>query len=77
MYGRDCLFTTPKRFEKYQAQIEDCVKGSFEVYGDTQSDNKIFNADVKWARKLNLGYHPSITINDFTYRGAITYKDLT
>lgn len=24
-----------------------------------------------------MNYHPSVTINDFTYRGALTYKDLS
>ena len=26
---------------------------------------------------MNLGYHPTVTINDFTYRGQITYAALT
>ena len=54
-----------------------CVQKSFEVEGDYESDNTIFRDDRKWARKMNLGYHPSVTINEFTYRGALTYKDLT
>jgi hypothetical protein len=52
------------------------VENSFAVESDYESDNIILRKDAQWARKLDLNYHPSITINDFTYRGAITFEDI-
>ena len=36
----------------------------------------ILKADNKWAKDRHLEFHPTITINDFTYRGNIEFKDI-
>lgn len=37
----------------------------------------MLSGDKQWANQLNLNYHPTVTINDFTFRGAITYSDIS
>ena len=32
--------------------------------------------DKQWASKHNIHYHPTVTINDQTYRGNINYVDI-
>lgn len=41
-----------------------------------ESNNKILEADAKWAKDHHLELHPAITINDFTYRGDIEFADI-
>ena len=41
-----------------------------------ESNNKLFEADKLWGSKHNLISHPTILINDFTYRGDIDFTDL-
>ena len=31
---------------------------------------------MSWSHEHHLDYHPSITINDFTYRGDIDFADI-
>ena len=56
--------------------VEKCVEDSFEIRGDLESDNKLFADDMKWSREHNIDYHPTITINNFTYRGDIDFVDV-
>ena len=49
---------------------------SFEIPEDVESNNKILQADSEWANEHRLAFHPSITINDFTYRGNIEFNDI-
>lgn len=58
------------------AEVDECFYNSFETFEDLESDNILLREARDWARQHNLNWHPSITINDFTYRGAITYEDL-
>ena len=53
-----------------------CIDQSFEVVGDYNSENRMLKADREWALSRHLNSHPSITINDFSYRGDIDFKDL-
>ena len=57
-------------------KIKACVEKSFEVRGDYESNNLALEADLNWSQKHHLDYHPSITINDFTYRGDIGFADI-
>ena len=41
-----------------------------------ESDNKILAADSRWAIDHHLDFHPSVTINDFSYRGDIEFRDI-
>ena len=41
-----------------------------------ESDNKLLADDMAWARQHNIDYHPTITINNFTYRGDIDFVDV-
>ena len=36
----------------------------------------MLEADSKWAKEHHLDFHPSITINDFSYRGDIEFADI-
>ena len=44
--------------------------------GDLESDNKLLADDMAWAKDNNIDYHPTITINNFTYRGDIDFVDV-
>ena len=56
--------------------VTECFENSFTVAGDFESDNKILSDDKNWARQHNIHYHPSVTINDYTYRGNINSEDI-
>lgn len=60
----------------FEQEIKACIYYSFEIPGDVTSDNLMLRADREWGEKLELIYHPTITINDYSYRGAITYDDI-
>jgi hypothetical protein len=49
---------------------------SFVTSGDYSSDNKLFKEDRWWSNKLGIVVHPSLTINNITYRGDITGYDI-
>ena len=52
------------------------MRESFETPNDLESDNTILQADAEWVKDHHLAFHPSITINDFTYRGNIEFTDI-
>ena len=56
--------------------MQQCVDDSWADASDLESQNTIFEADVRWAQEHHLEFHPSITINDFTYRGDIEFADI-
>lgn len=53
-----------------------CVNNSFVVPGDYESDNKFLKEDKDWAYILNVNVHPSITINNMTYKGDLDGFDI-
>jgi hypothetical protein len=77
-YSKFCLaqdFKDPT-LEPYVNEIVACIGNSFEDPNDFESMNTMLAADVAWAKQHNLISHPTILINDFTYRGDIDFKDL-
>jgi len=76
VFDKVCLFNAEVAPKPMQRKIASCVDKSFEVHGDRESKNKALEADALWAKKMHLDYHPSITINDFTYRGDIDFADI-
>lgn len=56
--------------------VDKCFSDSFAVQGDYESDNTFLKADQEWAQKNNVQYHPSIAVNNITYRGGINGMDL-
>jgi protein-disulfide isomerase len=36
----------------------------------------VLEKDKRWAAKLGLNYHPTLAINNFTYKGDLTYPDI-
>jgi len=56
--------------------VNACFDSSFENKNDYESDNIYLKADAEWANKNNLKYHPSVTINNITYRGDVNGLDL-
>ena len=59
-----------------QAKVEECFAKSFASEGDPESTNKILEEDALWVKRHHLDFHPTITINDFTYRGDIDFIDI-
>jgi hypothetical protein len=55
--------------------VERCVKESF-VSGPSGVDNRILADDATWARSQGAFIHPSVSINNVTYRGALNGYDL-
>lgn len=77
-YKKYCLaqnFEDPV-LEPFVEKIAKCVGDSFEDPEDYESNNSLLALDKAWGTKHNLIAHPSILINDFTYRGDIDYRDL-
>jgi hypothetical protein len=77
-YNKYCLaqnFEDPV-LEPFIEKIAKCVGDSFVDNEDYESANLILAADKIWGGKHNLIAHPSILINDFTYRGDVDYRDL-
>jgi hypothetical protein len=59
-----------------QKLITKCVDSSFKLNGDKNTDNFILRADDKQQRSLGVYLHPTITINDYTYRGYLDGSDV-
>ena len=77
VFVKECLFEKENSVDKrYLPQVESCVNDSFEIPGDYESNNMMLETDSKWAKDHHLDFHPSITINDFTYRGDIEFADI-
>lgn len=75
-FKKECLFTPEDAPDPVRSKIKSCVANSFEIHGDYDSNNRALEADLKWSQEHHLDYHPSITINDFTYRGDIDFADI-
>ena len=58
------------------ADVNACISESFEQPDNTHSDNKLLKADKDTAHELGIFLHPSITINQHTYRGELSGKDI-
>lgn len=56
--------------------VEQCYLDSFAIKGDDQSKNTILEDDRQWSKLLGISIHPSITINNITYRGDPTGYDI-
>lgn len=56
--------------------LNSCVDDSFAIKNDWESENAILSSDAEWAMEHNLNYHPSVAINNITYKGDITGQDL-
>lgn len=52
------------------------MDNTFETKGNRQTKNKIFEADREASSKLGIFQHPSITINNMTYRGEMNGHDI-
>lgn len=57
-------------------EIEKCVNNSFERPGDYQSENKILKEDRDWTYREQIHKHPVISINNHTYQGDFTGRDI-
>ena len=57
-------------------KVAHCIENSFEKKGDTKSGNKLLAEDREWATRLGIVIHPSLTINNITYRGDLNGFDI-
>ena len=62
--------------EAFRQPVVKCRGDSFETVNDYESNNSMLDADHVWAKEHHLEFHPTITINDFTYRGDIDPTDI-
>lgn len=57
--------------------VEKCVRTSFVTdQSGVITDNKLLREDRKWSDLLGVFMHPSITINNITYRGDLNGYDI-
>lgn len=75
-YTYICLLSEDQVLPTIQTDVDKCLQDSFVNRGDLESDNKLLADDMAWAREHNIDYHPTITINNFTYRGDIDFVDV-
>lgn len=54
-----------------EAAVSQCVEESFVTKGNRKSDNKLLSADRNFATTLGIAIHPSVTVNNITFRGEI------
>lgn len=58
-------------------EVEKCIRASFITDASGKiTDNKILREDRDWSEKLGVFMHPSITINNITYRGDLNGYDI-
>ena len=57
-------------------EVNDCVENSFVEPGNYQSENRILKEDRKWQEIMRITSHPTISINNHTYRGNFVGKDI-
>jgi hypothetical protein len=86
LYCLDLFGTIPKSCaDKEMKQVgidhlavEQCYQDSFITDPDDPSkqDNRILREDRQLAQKLDIVMHPSVTINNHTYRGDMDGEDI-
>jgi hypothetical protein len=57
-------------------EINKCVDSSFARRGNYDTDNSILRRDKLWSEALGLKFHPSIVVNNVTYKGDISGEKL-
>ena len=80
MYHDECMLDMDEVEEvnsNFVPLVEDCIKNSFVEQGNLESGNKLLKEDREWATAHHIDYHPTVTINNFTYRGDLSAADLT
>lgn len=75
-FERDCLMKLEDVPLQFRSKVEACVEDSFAEPGNLDSENTMLAADREWALKNHIDFHPTVTINDFTYRGDIDFADI-
>jgi hypothetical protein len=56
--------------------IDKCVEDSYVTKDGAVVDNLLLKEDREWSSRLGIILHPSITINNITYRGDINGYDV-
>jgi hypothetical protein len=60
-----------------EEQVSKCIRASFVTdENGVIIDNKILSQDRIWSNIQGVFFHPSITINNMTYRGDISGYDI-
>ena len=60
-----------------EEQVSKCVRASFvKDENGVITDNKILREDRIWSNTVGVFIHPSMTINNVTYRGDINGYDI-
>ncbi len=58
-------------------EVEKCTRASFVTdESGTISDNNILKEDRFWSAENGVFMHPSITVNNITYRGDLNGYDI-
>ena len=56
--------------------VDKCVEEQYSKNKKGETRIKIFDEDRQWSKKLGIVLHPSITINNITYRGELEGFDI-
>jgi hypothetical protein len=77
MFGEECAVAQLKKAGVNHEKVATCIHESFvrNAKGEI-TDNRILSEDAKWASLLGIFLHPSITVNNITYRGDLNGYDI-
>jgi hypothetical protein len=75
-FGANCANRQLRTIGVDTNNVTKCMDDSFVTKGDANTDNKLFKEDRMWSNRLGIVVHPSLTINNITYRGDITGYDI-
>lgn len=56
--------------------VDECIANSFVEKGNWSSDNKLLKEDADEIARLGIFFHPTLVINDFSYRGELYGRDI-
>lgn len=74
-YEKDCSESVMRFVGLDIDEVDRCVASQFQQNGKITTI-KLLEEDREWAKKLGIVLHPSVTINNITYRGELEGFDI-
>lgn len=65
----DCAWDVCGMLQIEKDKIERCIRNSFRDPNNVESDNSILEQDSLIMQTIGIHEHPSLTINNYTFRG--------
>lgn len=76
-YDESCTEKYLKKVGIDEEKVSKCIRSSFVTdENGVITDNKLLREDRLWGNTLGVFMHPSITVNNVTYRGDINGYDI-